>query len=256
MEALLSDLDATGGVVCLVGAGGKKTTMYTLAALHPGRVALSSTSHMYVYDETCVDHVVHVEEGGTFEDGSGRVIAFAGKTDTRERVGGLPPEHIEAIWRDGGFDLFLVKADGARARWIKAPEAYEPIVPACADTVIPVVSARVIGRCLNSGIAHRPERAASLMGITVTTPIGPEHLARLLSASEGGLKGVGGASVVPLINMVDDDVIHQAARITAKEALATTSRFSRVVLACMKQRRIVEVIERDRQTVCAEWEDA
>ena len=256
MDPLLTDLHATGGVVCLVGAGGKKTTMYSLAALHPGRVALSSTSHMYVYDQKCVDHVVQVEEGGTFEQGSGRVIAFAGKTDTRNRVGGLPPEHIEVIWRGGDFDLFLVKADGARARWIKAPEAYEPIVPAFADTVIPVVSARVIGRCLSDGIAHRPERAASLMGITVATLIEPAHLARLLSAPEGGLKGVGEASVVPLINMVDDDDIHQAARITATEALATTSRFSRVVLACMKQRRIVEVIERDRHTDRVDSEEA
>ncbi len=249
MEPLLNALDAGGGVVCLVGAGGKKTTMYTLAALHPGRVALSSTSHMYVYDEARVDHVVHVEAGETYGHGSGRVIAFTGKTDTPQRVGGLSPAQIEAIWRNRDFDLFLIKADGARARWIKAPEAYEPIVPPCADTVIPVVSARVMGRRLEDGIAHRPERAASLMGITVATPIEPGHVARLMSAPDGGLKGVGDATVVPLINMVDDDALHHAARSAAKQALALTSRFSRVVLACMKQCRVVEVIERDGPAV-------
>ena len=256
VEPLLSALHATGGVVCLVGAGGKKTTMYALAAVHPGRVALSSTSHMYVYDEACVDAVIGVNEGEPVARGSGRVIAFAGPTETPKRVGGLPPDRIRTIWQDGDFDLFLIKADGARARWIKAPERYEPIVPSFANTVIPVVSARVIGRRLEDGIAHRPERAASLMNIAVETPIEPEHLARLLSAPEGGLKGVGDATVVPLINMVDDDDIQRAARTAAVAALAATSRFSRVVLACMKQRRVVEIVERDPLAAPADLDSA
>ena len=82
------------------------------------------------------------------------------------------------------------------------------------------------------------------MGISLATPIEPEHLARLLSSPEGSLKGVGGATVVPLINMVDDAAIHRAARTAALVALKATSRFSRIVLASMKTRRIVEIIER------------
>jgi probable selenium-dependent hydroxylase accessory protein YqeC len=245
MDALLSALSATRGIVCLVGAGGKKTTMYALARAHPGRVALSSTSHMYVYDEAAVDGVVRCDAAGHTEIPQGRVVAFAGQTDTHERVGGLRPEQIEAIWRRGKFDLFIIKADGARARWIKAPAAYEPIVPPFTDTVIPVISARVIGRTLGSGIAHRADRAAELMDISLETPIAPEHLARLLSSPEGALKGVGDAAVVPLINMVDDEEIHDAARRPPCAALDMTARFSRVVLASMKERRLVEIIERD-----------
>ena len=243
MDPLLSALNATRGVVCMVGAGGKKTTMYALARAHPGRVALSSTSHMYRYDEAEVDGVVHLGEELPSEIPRGRVLAFAGRTDTPQRVGGLRPEQIEAIWRGGDFDLFIIKADGARARWIKAPAAYEPIVPGFTDTVIPVISARVIGRTLAGGIAHRPDLAAKLMGISLEAPIEPEHLARMLSSPEGCLKGVGAATVVPLLNMVDDAVIHHAARTAALAALTSTSRFSRVVLASMKERRIVEIIE-------------
>ncbi len=244
MDPLLSALNATRGVVCMVGAGGKKTTMYALARAHPGRVALSSTSHMYEYDEAEVDAVVHLGEDLLSEVPCGRVLAFAGPTDTPRRVGGLQPAQIEAIWRGGEFDLFIIKADGARARWIKAPAAYEPVVPGFTDTVIPVISARVIGHTLAAGIAHRPDLAAELMGISLATPIEPEHLARLLSSPEGSLKGVGGATVVPLINMVDDAAIHRAARTAALAALKATSRFSRVVLASMKTRRIVEIVER------------
>lgn len=247
---LLDAFDASDGVVCLVGAGGKKTTMYALARAHRGRIALSSTSHMYVYDENEVDCVVRAEDG-VFEDAPGRVVAFAGKTDTPSRVGGLSSDQIQKLWGTGNFDLFLIKADGARARWVKAPELYEPIVPTYTNTVIPVVSARVVGRRLEDGIAHRPDRVADLMGISTRTVIAPEHLARLLASPAGSLKGVGDAAVVvPLINMVDDDALYRSARIVALEALSKTVRFSRVVLACMKKCRIVEVIERDENFNC------
>ena len=98
---LLDAFDASDGVVCLVGAGGKKTTMYAIAREHRGRIARSSTSHMYVYDENEVDRVVRAEDG-VFEDAPGRVVAFAGKTDTPSRVGGLGFDQIQKL-----FQLFL-----------------------------------------------------------------------------------------------------------------------------------------------------
>lgn len=241
---LLDALNARRGIVCLTGAGGKKTTMYALAAAHPGRVALSSTSHMYRYVRSQVDCVVSVTGSRVPDDYTGRVVAFAGATDTADRVGGLEAAQIEAIWATGTFDLVAIKADGARARWIKAPEDYEPVVPTLATTVIPVVSARVIGRSLSSGIAHRPERLAAVMGIAADAPIEPRHIARLLSSEHGALKGVGSATVVALINMVDDEALRVPARAAAQAALEAAPRIARVVLASMKEARLVEVVER------------
>ena len=45
-SALLDLLDASTGVVCAVGAGGKKTLLNHLATTHPGRVALTTTVFM------------------------------------------------------------------------------------------------------------------------------------------------------------------------------------------------------------------
>lgn len=246
MAELLDVLGARRGVVCLVGAGGKKTTMYRLAALHPGRVALSSTSHMYAYDRAHVDTVIEIADSSTVAslDEGHRVVAYAGRTDTPKRVGGLSAERIQSIWSAGGFDLFLIKADGARARWIKAPAAYEPLIPDFTDRVVPVVSGRVIGRMLEDGIAHRPELLATIMGVRLDQPLEPAHLARLLVDERGALKGVGDAAVTPLINMVDDARILDAARRTAELALAHTRRFNKIVLASMKEGRVVDVVER------------
>jgi probable selenium-dependent hydroxylase accessory protein YqeC len=245
-NALATALGARRGVICLVGAGGKKTTMYALAAAHVGRVALSSTAHMYRYDQREVDAVVSVVDGMEPPPGpaSARVVAYAGATDTAQRVGGLDAQQLAHIWARGDFDLLLVKADGARARRIKAPADYEPLIPHFADTVIAVVAATVLGQTLDERIAHRPELAAAVMGTDLQTPLTPRHIARLLSSERGALKGVGAAAVVPLINMVDDADMHAQAGDAARLALSMTKRFDRVVLATMKTRQLVEVIER------------
>ena len=112
-DELLNGLGLKRGVVALIGAGGKKSTMYAVASIHPGRIALTSTSHMYEYDADKVDQVVRVEPGADPATGSGRVVAFAGKTDTEKRVGGLNDTQLAVICEQGGFDLILVKADGA-----------------------------------------------------------------------------------------------------------------------------------------------
>ena len=245
-EDLVTALAATRGIICLVGAGGKKTTMYALAQAHPGRVLLSSTSHMYEYEREQVDVALTLDNPNEPlpNFAQERVIAVAAVTDTPHRVGGLSPERIKSIYTTRQFDLCIVKADGARARWIKSPGSHEPLIPAFADTVIPVVSAQVIGRRLDDRIAHRPKRLTDLLGIELGEPITPEHVSNLLSHPCGSLKGVGEATVIPLINMVDSPDIQEVAREVAIGALERTNRISRIVLASMRDRRLVEVVER------------
>jgi hypothetical protein len=51
--------------------------------------------------------------------------------------------------------------------------------------------------------------------------------------------------VVPVINMVDDEVLAEQARNAAVEALALTARFDHVVLATMRREQpVVEVVRR------------
>ena len=245
--SLTDALGAQRGFVCLVGAGGKKSTMYALAAAHRGRVLLSSTSHMYPYDRDQVDQVVTLgdPQAPMPATGDARVVAVAADIGTTKRVGGLDAQRLREIARERGFDVCVVKADGARARWIKAPGEYEPVIPGFATTVIPVVSVKVVGRPLDDRIAHRPERLTALLGIAPGAPIEAGHVSALLSHPRGALQGVGQARVIPLINMVDDDELHAIARGIARTALAQSDRFSAVVLACMKQGRIVEIVTRD-----------
>ena len=162
-----------------------------------------------------------------------RLVVYAEPSAKPGRVGGVPREVLARVHAEGGFEATLIKADGARMRWIKAPAAGEPVLPSSAATVLPLVSARVFGQPLTEMVAHRLERVAAVTGARPGEPVTPEHVARLLTSEQGALQGAGGATVVPIINMVDDEAKHAAARAAAQLALASCRRLARIVLARM-----------------------
>ena len=232
-----------GDVICFVGAGGKKTTLYAASRQYRGRVAITSTSHMFQYDDRFVNRVIE-DYRGTWVDDQSRVVAFSGKTDTPNRVGGLTADCIKNIWQSRQFGLILIKADGARSRLVKAPAAYEPLIPSFTNLVVPVASAQILGQQLATSIAHRPELLSMIMGLDVGDKILPVHLAQLLSSEMGSLKNAGNARVCPILNMVDNSDTLTLAIETARIALTLTKRFDQIILAEMRHSRIVEIISR------------
>jgi probable selenium-dependent hydroxylase accessory protein YqeC len=162
-----------------------------------------------------------------------RLVVYAEPSAKPGRVGGVPPEVVARVHDEGGFEVTLIKADGARMRWIKAPAADEPVLPPGAATVLPLVSAKIFGQPLTEAVAHRLDRVAAVTGAQPGEPVTPEHVARLLTSEQGALQGAGGATVVPIINMVDDKAKHAAARAAAQLAVASCRRLARIVLARM-----------------------
>ena len=239
-EALLDALDARSGLVCFVGAGGKKTALYRLAANHPGRVGITATVHIPFFPKTLKatqviapgDELVPAIRAALSHDSK---VAFAHPSDKHGRFAGLDPLLIARIQAEEGFDVLLIKADGARSRWVKAPNEVEPQIPNDATTVIPVVSARAIGEKLSERIAHRLGRIESICGARAGQPLTPLHVARLLADQKGGVRGSGKARVIPLINMVDDETRKSLAVEAAEHALRISNRFDRVVLTSMQR---------------------
>lgn len=247
---LLDLLCARSGLVCTIGAGGKKTTLYRLAALHPGRIALTSTVFIPPFPKDLAAYVVR-ESPAELQAAlakactTHRCIAYTGAVTKKGRFQGVSPALVEEIHRRFDFDATFVKADGARTRLIKAPAQDEPQLPVSVTTVVPLVSAAAFGKPLSERIAHRVEQIVHVTGARVDAPLMPSHVARLLASEEGLLKGVGNAKVVPVINMVDDAECRHLAQETAHEALSLTQRFDRVVLASMRAADpVIEVVWR------------
>jgi probable selenium-dependent hydroxylase accessory protein YqeC len=247
---LLDLFCARAGLICTVGAGGKKTTLYRLAAAHPGRVALTSTVFIPPFPKDMQAAVIRapgerVVAAVCEAAHNHRAVAYTGAVTKKGRFEGVAPALVQEIHERAGFDVTFVKADGARTRLIKAPADDEPQLPPGTSCVIPVVSAAAIGAPLTERIAHRPERLAQVTGAEGGKPLTPEHVAVLLSSEQGLLKDSDPAHVVPLINMVDDAETRELARDAAEEALRLSDRFEVVVLASMRSPDpMVEVVTR------------
>ena len=64
MTALIDALEAREGIVCAVGAGGKKSVLYQLAREHPGRFALTATVHTTEFpDELGLQCIIDADAG-------------------------------------------------------------------------------------------------------------------------------------------------------------------------------------------------
>lgn len=244
MSDSLTDAFAADGLTCLVGAGGKKTTLYALAT-RLDRAVVTATVRIPIFDP----HVARVavtespEAALADADADDFPLGLVPEREFEDRYRGYDPETVDdlAAAHDGPV---LVKADGARMREFKAPGDHEPRIPATADTVIPVASAHVVGEPLSEELVHRPERVAAVAGVDVGDEVTPEVVGRVLASDEGGLKDVPeGATAIPLVNKVDSAEDEQVAREIAAIVLAESS-VPRVVLARMATPEIVAVVER------------
>lgn len=249
--SILDLLEARRGIVCAVGAGGKKTTLYRLATAHSGKVGITTTVFMAPFPhELQAARVIAPEaELATAVVASAREnrqVLFACPSEKKNRLGGLSPELVQPLHERAGFDLTLVKADGARMRQIKAPAPEEPNIPAGVDTVLFLVSAGAIGQPLDEAIAHRVERVEAATGARRGERIEPRHVARLLTSAAGARQNVGGAHLIPVINQVDTPERRHQAWAVAEQALSEDELLTCIVLTSMcKTNPIVDVVRRN-----------
>ncbi len=186
-------------LIAIVGAGGKTTTLYTLArelAEQGKRVVTTTTTNIYVPEGNETETLIIAKDTPTMVRmvneawGSYRRVTVGGAILRNGKVGGVQREQPSALLRDGGTEAVIVEADGARHRIIKAPAEHEPAVPLETNVALVVMSAEAIGQPLSEEVAHRPERIAKVLGMQKGDVLTAERVARLLTSVEGGMKGI------------------------------------------------------------------
>jgi probable selenium-dependent hydroxylase accessory protein YqeC len=248
-----------GDLVCVVGAGGKKTTLYALAGALE-RAVVTATVRIPIFDDHVADVVVTDDPRAAVESKSARPLGVVPEREREDRYRGYDPAVVSDLAADlddvaGGRrsptarraapdDVVLVKADGARARLLKAPNENEPQLPDRTDIVVPIASARAVGKPLTAEFVHRPERVAALTGRREGERIRPVDVATVLASEEGGRKGIpDGATVVPMVNMADDDELEAVGREIAAEVVARADVPRVVVARVVDPDPVVAVVE-------------
>ncbi len=96
-------------------------------------------------------------------------------------VRGVDVDTLRIIHRHAPEAIVIVKTDGARKRWFKAPNLAEPVIPSWSQLCITVVNRRILGQPLTEALVHRPERVAELTGLMLGEPITPAVVGTVLT---------------------------------------------------------------------------
>jgi molybdenum cofactor cytidylyltransferase len=212
----------TGELVALVGGGGKSSLLAALADAAPGRVLMTTTTHIWA------EQAAAWEGGGERERGRGGDfwVAFARRgrgvivgPPMGDKMSGVPP-HLPGEWfARPEVDWLLVEADGSRQRPIKAPAAHEPVVPPETTLFVGVMGIDALAAPIGQ-VAHRPELICELLGLSLNDTLTPADAARLMTHPQGGWRErPPRARAVLFINKVETAVQLQQARQIAQAAL-------------------------------------
>ena len=239
--SLPTALAAESGIVCAVGAGGKKTTLYALAdALD--RAVVTATVRIPIFDDAVADVVVTDNPAAAVRATDDWPIGVVPEREREDRYRGYAPSTIATIDAVPSVQTTLVKADGARMRQLKAPNEHEPQLPVGVDTVLVLASVHVVGEALTDECVHRPKQVATITGREYGDELTPVDVATVLASEQGGQKAIpADATAIAVLNMVDNDTDRAVAERIA-DAIGDSA-FDRVVLARMQTPEIVAVRE-------------
>lgn len=229
-----------GHLVAFSGAGGKTSALKRLIEEFSPRYPLLITTSTKIGVDQFKGLPAHVVDDGrdlveiTQVLGESDLVLLTGPLDEAGRKWtGISPQRIDdlrTVAADMGV-ITLVEADGARQRWIKAPEEHEPVIPTSADMVVPVVNLKAMGLPLDEQSAHRPGLLANVVSSQLGKPIQASHLIDLITSERGGLKGAPpGAEIRPLLAGLSSTNQASALEI-AQGCLQRSQRLLSVVLA-------------------------
>jgi probable selenium-dependent hydroxylase accessory protein YqeC len=176
--------------VSIMGAGGKSTLMNRLAdeLIVLGRtVVLSSTTNYHRPTTLQSEQILLTrnipdwpERLGTLARRWNRLLVLHHDLGDA-MVKGIDVAAVHQIHEQVPEAIVIVKTDGARKRWFKAPNSSEPVIPPWSQLCITVVNREILGQPLTEALVHRPERVADLTGLRVGDPITPQTVARVLT---------------------------------------------------------------------------
>ena len=195
-------------LITIVGAGGKTTTMYTLAselAQRGKRVITTTTTQIFYPEPGETDALIVAADTPLLLQNIRAAwqhqqrITVAGTFLRTDKLAGLQPEQPYELLMKSGADAVIVEADGARHRMIKAPAEHEPLIPLQTNVALLMISAEAFNQPLSAEIAHRPEHIARVTGISQGDILSPAVIARLITSEQGALKHIPKTSSVYLL---------------------------------------------------------
>jgi probable selenium-dependent hydroxylase accessory protein YqeC len=226
--------------IALVGAGGKTSLLYALARELTSRrekIVTTTTTKILPPLSDQSPHLILLSEDPellTLPQSLARLGHVTVGKAISESTGKMEGAGDDAIMRClNHAQRVIIEADGAAGRPIKAPEAWEPVIPDFVQLVIPVVGLDCLGKPASERWVFRLERFLAVTGLMEGQPIGTQSIAAMLKHPAGGLKGIPSeATVVPFLNKAD--LLPSQAGLTSLLNDLASPRIRRVVVGKLK----------------------
>ena len=203
-----------GGVISLVGAGGKTSLMFKLAheLSRTGGSVLTTTTTKILEPEpdqsSCVivsDSVTRlIDRAKELIDKHHHMTMARAKLPDTDKLIGISPAAIDTLWDSNLFRWMVVEADGAAGRPLKAPADHEPVIPDCTSCLVGLAGLNGIGRPLTDQWIFRPERFAELSGIALNSRVTETAVADVITHNKGLFKNAPAEAVwIAFLNQAD-----------------------------------------------------
>jgi probable selenium-dependent hydroxylase accessory protein YqeC len=203
-----------GGIVSLVGGGGKTSLMFKLAReLSAAGDAVLTTTTTKIFKPTADQTGSLILSGSVSKalkqaeellNKYSHITAVAGRLPESDKLIGFEPGIVEEFWDSGLFQWIIVEADGAAGRPLKAPAAHEPVIPDCTQRLVGMVGLDAVGQPLNNRLVFRPELFARLTGIQQGSIITETAIADVLTCENGLFRGLSRrVTRIGFLNQVD-----------------------------------------------------
>jgi len=227
-----------GETVAFIGAGGKPSTMVALANELSQPVVMTTTTHLGVWQAKLADYHQILTSPDALESidfSVANTLLLTGPSHDDDRLSAPDPDSLDRIFhicRARDYTL-LVEADGARQLPLKAPAAYEPVVPPWVDWVVVMAGLAGLGKSLDKETVHRPDIFAQLANIEIGDEISIDCVAQVLASPHGGLKGIpASASRTLFLNQAEGEISQARG---ARLANRLTRVFDRVLIGSLDQ---------------------
>jgi len=187
-----------GGVVSLVGSGGKTTLMFHLARefAAAGDSVLTTTTTKICrppqHQSACV--VTAGAEEPLFTQLNDlctehlHITAAAGHVAGHKKLIGFNPDVISTIHKANLFRWIIVEADGSRRRPLKAPADHEPVIPDCTKWIIGVLGLSGVGKPLTEEWVYRHDLFAQITRLPSGDDITEAAVCEVLISGKGIFK--------------------------------------------------------------------
>lgn len=191
-----------GGILSVIGSGGKSGLLRILSEQLPGTVILTTTTHIFPFDHcpliTSDDPSIIRQALRQNRIVTAASIAGHGKLTAPA----IPFAKLSSLAR-----WVLVEADGSKRLPIKAHAPHEPVIPPGCDEIICVVGASGFGGKI-AEVVHRPEIFCRISGAS------PEE--RLTPKMTGSVLAVENLASKVFLNQVESSSDWQNAQILAE----------------------------------------